>query len=174
MHLDLTMYLAEGVLVKVDRASMACSLETRAPSLLAPLWITRMSLPAASKVDWTRTKKPLRRVLEARYPERIVGQPKKGFGIPVSRWLRTIGRDYLRERMQGLPVSEIAVARLWNEHQSRRTNHRMPLWALFVFGAWEQQHAHRNSHLTSAFPAGAVLFRRKEHHLVQSQQVRHE
>jgi asparagine synthase (glutamine-hydrolysing) len=138
MHLDLTMYLADGVLVKVDRASMACSLETRAPFLARAVVDYARSLPAASKVDRSTTKKPLRAVLASRYPESLVAQPKKGFGIPVSRWLRTIGKETIRERLPGLSVEVAAVTRLWNEHQNRRANHRMPLWALFVLGAWEE------------------------------------
>lgn len=136
MHLDLTMYLAECVLMKVDRASMACSLETRAPFLARAVVDLALALPASAKVGAWRTKKPLRHLLDGRYPSWIVKQPKKGFGIPVSRWLRTAARDSVEQALQELPVDAEAVSHLWEEHQARRRNHRMPLWALYVFGRW--------------------------------------
>ncbi len=138
MHIDLAMYLADGVLMKVDRASMACSLETRAPFLARSIVELALSLPATAKIGWKTTKKPLRQLLETRYPKSIVRQPKKGFGIPVSRWLRTVARDAVQENLKELPVNGSAVAKLWNEHQSGWHNHRMPLWALFVFGNWKK------------------------------------
>jgi asparagine synthase (glutamine-hydrolysing) len=138
MHLDLTMYLAEGVLMKVDRASMARSLEVRAPFLARDAVGLAFSIPAARKVGfWSwQTKLPLRRMLRARFPARIVSQPKKGFGIPVSRWLRTAARDRVEATLKDVPFDRDAVARLWAEHQSRRRNNRMTLWALFIYGEW--------------------------------------
>jgi asparagine synthase (glutamine-hydrolysing) len=139
MYLDLTLYLAECVLMKVDRASMACSLETRAPLLARGVVEAALSLPASAKVGLRTTKKVLRRLLEARYPASISQQPKKGFGIPVSRWLRTLARESVESVLKELPVDRDAVALLWREHVEGRRNHRMPLWALHVFGLWETQ-----------------------------------
>jgi asparagine synthase (glutamine-hydrolysing) len=97
------------------------------------------SLPVSAKIGLWTTKKPLRHLLRSRYPSSITNQPKKGFGIPVSRWLRTVARDSVEEVLPKLPVDQGAVSRLWTEHLTGRRNHRMPLWALYVFGLWEKR-----------------------------------
>ncbi|MGH9441763.1 MAG: asparagine synthase (glutamine-hydrolyzing) [Thermoanaerobaculia bacterium] len=141
MFLDFSLYLPEGVLRKVDRASMACSLEVRSPLLAPRLIDAATSIRARGKVGLIETKRPLRRLLAGRFPRDLVSQPKKGFGIPVSLWLRTILRDEVRRVLSALPFDRKAVEVLWDEHQSRRENHRMPLWALYVLGRWLQGRA---------------------------------
>jgi asparagine synthase (glutamine-hydrolysing) len=151
MFLDFRLYLPECVLTKVDRASMACSLEVRSP-LLAPRMIdAAASIPAREKAGWIRTKRPLRRLLSGRFSRTIVGQPKKGFGIPVSAWLRSVLRSEVDSVIRTLPFDQTEVGRLWSEHQSRTENHRMPLWALFVLGKWLRRGA---PGVNAAPPAG--------------------
>src|SRR4029079_17000296 len=81
-------YLPEDILTKVDRASMACGLEVRAPFLDASLVDAMQRLPAEFKYGRGQTKRLLRAAVSGRLPPTILSRPKKGFGIPVARWLR--------------------------------------------------------------------------------------
>jgi asparagine synthase (glutamine-hydrolysing) len=135
-------YLPEDILTKVDRASMACGLEVRAPFLDAALVDTIQPLPPSFKLGRRTTKRLLKRALAGRLPAPILARPKKGFGIPVASWLRgplaplladLLGRD--RVTRQGL-FNPDEVERLIAEHQSRRRDHRKPLWTLLMFQLW--------------------------------------
>lgn len=135
-------YLAEDILTKVDRASMACGLEVRAPFLDAALVDEMAALPVSFKYGHGHTKRLLKRAAHGRLPAAILRRPKKGFGIPVARWLRgplgsliddLLGQDRLRR--QGLFKPE-EVARLVAEHRTGVRDHRKPLWTLLVFQLW--------------------------------------
>jgi asparagine synthase (glutamine-hydrolysing) len=135
-------YLPEDILTKVDRASMACGLEVRAPFLDAVLVDSMQALPASFKLGRRTTKRLLKRALAGRLPAPILARPKKGFGIPVASWLRgplaplladLLGRDHLTR--QGL-FNPHEVERRIAEHQSRRRDHRKPLWTLLMFQLW--------------------------------------
>jgi asparagine synthase (glutamine-hydrolysing) len=138
-------YLPEDILTKVDRASMACGLEVRAPFLDADLVETMEALPASYKYGRGRTKRLLKRAAAGRLPASTLGRPKKGFGIPVARWLRgplsgllddLLGPDRLAR--QGLFRPE-EVARRIQEHRAGVRDHRKPLWTLLMFQLW---HSH--------------------------------
>jgi asparagine synthase (glutamine-hydrolysing) len=135
-------YLPEDILTKVDRASMACGLEVRAPFLDADLVDFMQSLPTRFKLGRNQTKRLLKRAAARRLPASILARPKKGFGIPVATWLRgplaplmnqLLGRERLER--QGLFKPEV-VARRIAEHQSGRQDHRKPLWTLLIFQLW--------------------------------------
>jgi asparagine synthase (glutamine-hydrolysing) len=135
-------YLPEDILSKVDRASMACSLEVRAPFLDSRLVDSIEALPASYKFGRRRTKRLLKQAASGRLPEAILKRPKKGFGIPVARWLRgplapllgsLLGRDRLER--QGLFHPD-EVARRVVEHQSGVRDHRKPIWTLLMFQLW--------------------------------------
>jgi len=135
-------YLPEDILTKVDRASMACGLEVRAPFLDANLVDFIQALPPAFKFGRNQTKRLLKRAAAGRVPASILTRPKKGFGIPVARWLRgplaplmnqLLGRERLDR--QGL-FHAGEVARRIDEHQSGRRDHRKPLWTLLIFQLW--------------------------------------
>jgi asparagine synthase (glutamine-hydrolysing) len=135
-------YLPEDILTKVDRASMACSLEVRAPFLDARLVDSVEVLPSSYKYGRRRTKRLLKQAAAGRLPEAILKRPKKGFGIPVARWLRgplapllgsLLGRDRLQR--QGLFHPD-EVARRVAEHQAGVRDHRKPLWTLLMFQLW--------------------------------------
>jgi asparagine synthase (glutamine-hydrolysing) len=135
-------YLPEDILTKVDRASMACGLEVRAPFLDAKLVDFIQSLPPSFKFGRNRTKRLLKRAAARRLPAAVLARPKKGFGIPVASWLRGplaplmhqhLGRERLER--QGLFQPDV-VARLVAEHLSGRHDHRKPLWTLLVFQLW--------------------------------------
>jgi asparagine synthase (glutamine-hydrolysing) len=137
-------YLQEDILTKVDRASMACSLEVRAPFLDAGLVDSILRLPARFKYGRGQTKRLLKRAAARRLPESILNRPKKGFGIPVARWLRgplspllddLLGPDRLRR--QGLFRPD-EVARRIREHRAGERDHRKPLWTLLMFQLWHR------------------------------------
>lgn len=135
-------YLPEDILWKVDRASMACSLEVRAPFLDTVLvdWVEQ--LPPSYKHARGRGKRLLKRAALGRLPESTWKRPKKGFGIPVARWLRgplahllddLLGPERLAR--QGL-FQPAEVARVIQEHREGTHDHRKPLWTLLMFQLW--------------------------------------
>ncbi len=135
-------YLPEDILTKVDRASMACGLEVRAPFLDAELVDSIQMLPAAFKYGRNQTKRLLKKAAAGRLPPAILGRRKKGFGIPVARWLRGplaplleahLGRERLER--QGLFRPD-EVARRIHEHRAGVRDHRKPLWTLLMFQLW--------------------------------------
>jgi asparagine synthase (glutamine-hydrolysing) len=135
-------YLPEDILTKVDRASMARGLEVRAPFLDADLVETVLALPARYKYGRGRTKRLLKRAAAGRLPAAILARPKKGFGIPVARWLRGPLAPLLDEYLgpgplarQGL-LDPAEVARLVREHREGARDHRKPLWTLLIFQLW--------------------------------------
>jgi asparagine synthase (glutamine-hydrolysing) len=141
-------YLPEDILTKVDRASMACGLEVRAPFLDAELVDFIEVLPATFKFQRGQTKRLLKRAAASRLPASILSRPKKGFGIPVAAWLRgplaplmthLLGRERLVK--QGLFHPE-EVARRIDEHQAGFRDHRKPLWTLLMFQLWYDHWAH--------------------------------
>ncbi|WP_435007706.1 asparagine synthase (glutamine-hydrolyzing) [Tundrisphaera lichenicola] len=135
-------YLPDDILTKVDRASMACGLEVRAPFLDAGLVDEIQRLPASYKYGKGQTKRLLKRAAARRLPASILARPKKGFGIPVARWLRgplaplmdsMLAPDRLAR--QGLFRPE-EVARRVGEHKAGVRDHRKPLWTLLMFQLW--------------------------------------
>jgi asparagine synthase (glutamine-hydrolysing) len=142
-HQMLRTYLAEGILTKVDRASMAVSLEVRAPFLDHPLadWIGR--LPADMKLRGRERKRLLRRALRGRIPDVLLDRPKKGFGIPLSAWLRGELRGWAEATLDGLErdlgdlVRADEARRLLREHVEGRADHRKKLWTLLCLAQWK-------------------------------------
>ncbi len=142
LYLDAKLYLQDEVLVKVDRASMACSLEVRCPFLDTAVVTFATRLPATTKLRGMTTKYLLKRSLRNLLPDDILHRPKKGFGIPLGFWIRGELRTLFQEMLdapriahQGVFRAE-AVARLLSEHLAGRRDHRKKLWNLFVFQTW--------------------------------------
>lgn len=141
-YLDLALYLPNDILAKVDTASMACSLEVRAPFLDADLVEFVYSLPQSLKYRFGCQKFLLKRLAEGVLPKRDVYRKKHGFGIPLGSWLRSELRDYAAsllapERMSRLPGIDPGFGmRLLEEHGSGRRDHRKPLWSLMTLMAW--------------------------------------
>ncbi len=135
-------YLPEDILTKVDRASMACGLEVRAPFLDAGLVDAVQKLPARFKYGRNVSKRLLKSAVSGKLPSSILSRPKRGFGIPVARWLRGELAPLLRRLLepgridrQGLFRSE-EVSRRVEEHQAGVRDHRKPLWTLLMFQLW--------------------------------------
>ncbi|MHB2017549.1 MAG: asparagine synthase (glutamine-hydrolyzing) [Candidatus Xenobia bacterium] len=145
MLLDLQLYLADDLLVKLDRASMAVSLEGRVPFLDLPLVEFARRLPRQAKVHGYTTKYLLKKTVGPWLPPGIADRPKKGFGIPVARWLQGELRGVLHEvlapsRVESWGVVHApVVARLIGEHEAGRADHRKLLWTLMMLSLWWQR-----------------------------------
>lgn len=139
---DLATYLPDDLLVKTDIASMRASLEVRAPMLDHELVCLGLSLPAEMKVTARFGKAMLRRAFRELLPRQTVRQRKRGFGIPLRRWLRTHLLDRVTETLNDRSLYRLgilrpeAVAGLLNDHYSGRADHSHRIWALLVFAHW--------------------------------------
>ena len=141
-YLDLRLYLQEAILVKVDRASMACSLEVRAPFLDYELVEFVMGLPSRLKLRGFTTKYILKKAMEKILPQKVINRPKKGFGVPIAKWvkgpLKGLFNDLLsvrRIRQEGFLNPEY-VAQLLQDHLSNKKDNRKQLWTLLVWELW--------------------------------------
>lgn len=142
--LDTRLYLAEDILTKVDRSSMAVSLEVRAPFLDARVAEFAASLPSNYKLRGAKTKYILKRAIADLLPPFVTRRGKKGFGVPVAEWLkgklRPLARDLLspeRVRKAGVFNPEY-VTKLQDEHERGLANHRKLLWTLLMFELWHE------------------------------------
>ncbi len=137
---DAVTYLPDDILVKVDRATMAVSLEGRIPLLDRSIVEFAASLPVDLRIRDGRAKWPLRRLLARYVPEGLFERPKSGFGVPIEEWLRGPLRPWAEERLFS-PVArsflDLDVVRsAWVEHQSGRRNNAYELWDVLMFVAW--------------------------------------
>lgn len=142
MTLDGLTYLPDDILVKVDRASMAASLETRAPFLDRSVVEFAWSLPMEMKIRGTRGKIPLRGLVERHLPRELMERPKQGFAIPVDQWLRGPLRDWAEtllaeERITREGYFDPAPIRAaWQRHQRGEASFGGRLWSVLMFQAW--------------------------------------
>lgn len=146
MATDIHTYLPDDILAKVDRASMAYSLEARVPLLDHRIVEFAARLPMAFKRRGGVKKYLLRKALHELVPRELVERPKMGFGIPLHRWfrneLRPLLEEYLspgRVRREGYLKPE-GVTRLVDEHLAGARNHQYRLWALLMFAMWRERY----------------------------------
>jgi asparagine synthase (glutamine-hydrolysing) len=144
LYVDFKSYLPDNCLVKVDRMSMAVSLEARVPFLDVELVETAFRMPAEYKVNGIQTKVLLKKIAARYVPREIVYRQKQGFSIPIKSWLkrelRPLMEDLLHARRiydQGL-FQASTVVRLKKEHLAGVANHSHILWSLMVFQYWVQ------------------------------------
>jgi asparagine synthase (glutamine-hydrolysing) len=146
MYLDTVMYLPDDILVKVDRASMGVSLESRVPLLDHRVIEFAWRLPLKMKIQGNTGKGPLRQLLLKYVPKELVERPKRGFAVPVREWLRGPMRSWAEEllsearlRDQGY-FCERSIRQKWREHLSGRHNWQAQMWGVLMFQAWLEQH----------------------------------
>lgn len=152
-YTDINFYMTDDVLMKVDRMSMAHSLEVRSPLMDHRIIEFAARLPTSLKVDARHGKLVLRSAAARRVPAEILNQPKRGFSIPAARWLRNELRPLAesiildRSRFFSNVLDGRKVKQMWDEHLNGSRDHSVFLWGLMMLGMWEQ------TSLMSASPA---------------------
>lgn len=142
MAMDAQTYMTDDVLVKVDRAAMANSLETRVPMLDNRVIELAWRMPLEYKIRNGEGKWLIKQVLFRHVPQALIERPKMGFGIPLHDWLRGPLRDWAESlldvsllKQQGYFRPE-PIRAMWNEHLSGKYNHQHQLWNILMFQAW--------------------------------------
>jgi asparagine synthase (glutamine-hydrolysing) len=145
LYVDTKSYLVDNCLVKVDRMSMACSLEARVPLLDKEVVELAFRIPGRLKVAGGETKVLLKRLAARRVPRECVYRPKEGFSMPIKQWLRTDFRPLMEELLaparlaaEGL-FEPATIEQLKGEHLAGRANHSHVLWTIMVFQDWRQR-----------------------------------
>ncbi|MFA7428876.1 MAG: asparagine synthase (glutamine-hydrolyzing) [Rhodospirillaceae bacterium] len=144
MLLDALTYMPDDILVKVDRAAMGVSLESRIPLLDHRVFEFAWTLPLSLKRRNGQGKWPLRQVLERHVPRALIDRPKMGFGIPLAHWLRGDLREWAADLLDPAALAEggllnpAPIRRMWQEHQTGRRNWHYQLWCVLMFQAWRR------------------------------------
>jgi asparagine synthase (glutamine-hydrolysing) len=165
LYLDSKTYLPGDILTKVDRMTMAVSLEARAPLLDHKLMEFAARLPASMKMRGLQTKHIFKRAVRDLVPAEILDRPKQGFGIPLDRWINDQLRERTREtlteqrtRERGI-VNQDYVQKLLDEHERGRRDHSGALWTLLMLEFWHRSfvdeagsnHSHASSRAEEGF-----------------------
>ena len=146
LYTDLLVYLADDILVKVDRMSMATSLETRAPFLDVDVMELAFSMPGDLKVRNGVRKFVLKEAMRGLVPDRILHRKKEGFSIPIKNWLRRELEPLMRDLLSPVRIARRGlfeadeVRRLMDDHVAGRENHAHTLFPLMVFERWADAH----------------------------------
>lgn len=142
MLFDAVSYMPDDILVKVDRASMAFSLETRAPLLDHRVFEFAWKLPYDAKVVAGSGKQPLRNLLYRYVPKTLIDRPKRGFSVPLATWLRGPLRGWAEDLMSVSTINSLGildakqVRRIWVQHLDGLANHGDRLWSILALQAF--------------------------------------
>jgi asparagine synthase (glutamine-hydrolysing) len=145
MALDTLTYLPDDILVKVDRAAMAVSLETRVPFLDHRVFEYAWGMPQHLKMNQGVTKDCLRKILYKYVPQQLIERPKAGFAVPIAEWLRGPLKDWAEQLIQPERLAKEGIfepqqiAKLWQEHQSGKRNWQYHLWDILMFQSWYEK-----------------------------------
>jgi asparagine synthase (glutamine-hydrolysing) len=145
LYLDSKTYLPGDILTKVDRMSMATSLEARVPLLDHKLIEFVTSIPTALKLKNLETKYIFRQAVRGLVPDEILDRPKQGFGVPINEWINSQLKDRIRETLLEKRASERGyfnekyIKTLLDEHGKNRRDHSYSLWILFMLELWQRR-----------------------------------
>ena len=141
MSVDINTYLPNDILFKVDRASMANSLETRAPFLDKDLYEFSLKLPLNQKISKSRGKVILRDLLKKKLPTNLIDRPKGGFSIPIGHWIRKPLLEWSENLLSKQNIEKSGqfnhenVAKIWNNHKIGNDNSNL-IWSILSFQQW--------------------------------------
>ncbi len=144
---DLRRYMGDGILTKVDRASMSTGLEVRIPLLTGPVVDLAFSLPEKARRGPTGLRALQKAVTYRHVPERLLNSQKQGFGFPVDVWLRGAMRDWADHllaptMLQSVPWLNVRhIRQLWQDHRSGRADHHWQLWPVLMYVLWYRRNA---------------------------------
>jgi asparagine synthase (glutamine-hydrolysing) len=162
LYIDSKTYLPGDILTKVDRMSMATSLEVRVPLLDHKLIDFVTKVPASLKLAGRETKHLLKRVAKDLIPPEILNRPKMGFGIPLEQWINRQLRDQIRDilteprtRQRGY-LNYDYVDLILDEHHKERRDHSQPLWSLLIFELWHRQYIDQPPRISEARESSAL------------------
>jgi len=147
MYLDLVTYLPDDILVKVDRAAMGVSLETRVPFLDHRVVEFAWKIPWTMKIVGFEGKHVLKQLLFRHVPRELVERPKMGFGVPIDSWLRGPLRDWAESLLAENRLKDEGffdpepIRKRWAEHLGGQGAWHYPLWDILMFQAWQEDNA---------------------------------
>lgn len=143
--MDTLHYLVDDVLVKVDRASMASSLEVRVPFLNPDVFHTAWRIPANIRLREGQGKWVLRQLLYRYLPRELIERPKMGFAVPLDAWLRGPLREWAEDLLSFTSLAELPcldrhqVRKLWQAHQKGQGHYAQQLWTVLQLLAWQRR-----------------------------------
>jgi asparagine synthase (glutamine-hydrolysing) len=142
-YVDIKTYLTDDILVKVDRASMAVSLEVRAP-ILDHLFMELVArMPSSLKVNGTQGKYLFKKSLRGLVSDSILDRRKMGFAVPLAEWFRGDLKETAHRAIVGRPpdglLDERQVRKVWDQHQSGLRDRSQELWAILMFRLWQDR-----------------------------------
>jgi len=144
LYLSMKLYLQDDILVKVDRAAMANGLEVRCPLLDLEFVEFACQLPTKYKLKGLKTKYLLKKAARGILPDEIIDRRKKGFGIPIARWLRNELKDFMCDSLNETKIKRQGffnysyIKKLVDDHLERKVDNRKALWSLLVFQIWHE------------------------------------